>query len=400
MAEITTTGFVAKTEQEYFDEERQSYLDIDPKWNLDPSTPDGLKLARDSETFTNLDEAAQLAYNSKDPNKARDLELDIICALTGTFRSLGTPSNVNVQLNGVPGSVILAGNLIESTVDGSRWSLDSNVTLDGSGVGTTTATATVNGATQADIGTITKIVNTVGGWQSVTNTSVATPGTNKQTNADLRLERALSVSRPGNNQVDSMLGEVFSVSGVRRLKIYENDTAVTDSNGLPQHSIAVIVDGGTDDDVALAMYVKKNPGVTLHPVNTPVVVNVVSPIYPQNNKDITFSRPNYIDMILVIEVTNDGTLPVTTIEDEIKQAILDYSNGDLVAAECGFNVQGFDIGEDVPYSRMYTPINQVIGKYGNSFISSLTLNSGTTNVTIAFNELSRWTDANITVNIV
>ena len=38
MAEVTATGFVAKTEQEYYDEERQLYLDIDPEWNLDPST--------------------------------------------------------------------------------------------------------------------------------------------------------------------------------------------------------------------------------------------------------------------------------------------------------------------------------------------------------------------------
>jgi hypothetical protein len=71
-----------------------------------------------------------------------------------------------------------------------------------------------------------------------------------------------------------------------------------------------------------------------------------------------------------------------------------------VAAECGFNVLGFDIGEDVPISRIYTPINQVIGQFGNSYVTVLTVNgSSSGQVTIDFNELSRWTEANISVTI-
>ena len=61
MAEITSTGYQLKTQNEWFDEERQLYLDIDPLWNLDPSTPDGLKLAHDAEVFGALDEIGQQA---------------------------------------------------------------------------------------------------------------------------------------------------------------------------------------------------------------------------------------------------------------------------------------------------------------------------------------------------
>ena len=60
-----------------------------------------------------------------------------------------------------------------------------------------------------------------------------------------------------------MYGSIFGVDGVRHCKIYENDTNVTDGNGLPAHSIAPIVDGGTDADVAMAIYLEKNPGVLL-----------------------------------------------------------------------------------------------------------------------------------------
>ncbi|EKT4497563.1 hypothetical protein QEM27_005402, partial [Pseudomonas putida] len=96
----------------------QFYLDIDPLWNLDPSTPDGLKMAHDSEIFYALDETIQQAYNSKDPNKAKGSDLDIVCSLTGTRRSSGSPSSVSLILTATPGTTIFAGNRFESVTTG------------------------------------------------------------------------------------------------------------------------------------------------------------------------------------------------------------------------------------------------------------------------------------------
>lgn len=395
MTGITDAGYQLETQNEWFDKERQLYLSIDPNWDLDPSSPDGLKLASDAETFGNLDETLQKAYNSKDPAKATGVDLDQVCAITGAFRSLGTPSTVAVDLTGVAGTVVPAGQLVESTVDGSQWALDTGVTLPGS----TTATCTVNGQTAASIGTITKIVDVVAGWQTVTNPSVATLGTAIQSDPLLRLERSASVGRPGNNQVTNMLSEIFATGGVRRAVVYENDDDVPDSNGLPGHSIAPIVDGGTDADVALAVYLKKNPGVKLHQAGTPAEYLVTDPVYTWQQKLIKFSRPVYVDMIVTVTVENGSALPADA-ADQIKQAIVDYAGGTLIETGIGFNPDGFNIGEDVTISRIYTPINQVIGQSGSmSYASGLTLNGGTINVPIAFNELSRWDVSNITVTI-
>jgi hypothetical protein len=196
-----------------------------------------------------------------------------------------------------------------------------------------------------------------------------------------------------------MLGELYAVDGARRVKVYENDTNTTDSNGLPPHSIAPIIDGGTDADVAMAIYIKKNPGVALYQAGTPISVDVTSPTYPDNVKTIKFSRPEYVDMIIAVTIKNDGSLPSNT-QDLIRDAFIDFAAGGLVPAEYGFKVDGFDVGESVPYSTLYTPINKVIGQYGNSYVQTLTVNSGTTNIVIAFNELSRWTSSNITVTLV
>lgn len=396
MAEITYNGYVLKNQNTWYAEEQQLYLDIDPNWNLDPSSPDGLKLASDAEIFANLDELAQKAYNSKDPNKAKDVDLNVLCALTGTTRSEGTPSSVTLTLTGVNGTVVQAGKIVESVSDGSQWTIDSNVTIAG-GTATVTATCTTNGATPASIGTITKIVNTVGGWQSVTNPTVATLGTDRQSDSLLRVERRRSVARPGNNQLDSMTGELFDVEGVRRVRVYENYTGVTDDNGLTQHSVAPIIDGGADADIAKAIFIKKNPGCDLYVAGTPVTVEGVYDRYPNNATTITFSRPIYVDMVLTINITDDGSLPVD-VEDLIKAAIIDYTQGSLIDSEVGFNSTGFDIGDNVPVRRLDTPINQVIGQYGNAFINTMSVNGYTSGVVpIEFNELTRWSEDNITV---
>jgi len=402
MAELTSTGYKLKTQNEWFDEEKQLYLDIDPSWNLDPSTPDGLKLAHDAEVFSVLDELIQQAYNSKDPNKASGVDLDTVSALTGTTRSEGTSSTITgFILTGVPGTIVPGGTRFESTTTGTRWTLDQTWTLDNTGLAYVDITCTTVGVVEADANTVTRIIDTVAGLTSVNNPTPATTGTGVESDSSLRVKRATAVGRPGNNQIDSMLGELFAVDGTRRVKVYENDTNATDTNGLPAHSIAPVIDGGTDADVAMAIYIKKNPGVMLYQAGTPITVDVTSPTYPDNVKTIKFSRPIYVDMTVVVSIKDDGTLPsLSTLEPLIQQAILEYAAGDLIPTEYGFKPDGFDIGETVPYSSMYTPINKVIGTYGNSYVDTMTLNGGTTNVTIDFNELSRWTTSNITVSIV
>ena len=399
MAEITETGYVLKTQNAYFEEERSRYLAIDPKWSLDPSTPDGLKLAADAEIWANLDEMGQQAYNSKDPAKAKAMDLDVIAGITGTRRSLGTPSTVTLTLSGVAGTVIIAGQRVESVENGKRWTTDKDAVIESGGTVSVTATCAELGATQASPTTITRIIDTVGGWQAVTNPLAAISGFNKQKDQELRIERAKAVGRPGVNQIDSMLGELLSVDGVRRCFIYENDTKVVDANGLPANSIAVIADGGTDDDVAFAIYVKKNPGAPfLYQAGTAVAVTVVSKMHPKNIKEIKFSRPIDVNMTVAVSVKSDGSLP-SNVDEIISQAILDYAAGDFVAAQCGYSVQGFDIGEDVPFSRLYAPVMQVLGQYGNSYITALTLNGGSANVAVAFNQLSRWAASRITVTV-
>ena len=395
MAKLTDKGYILKTQNEWFEDGKSLHQSIDPDWNLDPSTPDGLKLATDSEILSNLDELGLEAYNSKDPSKATGIQLDAIAAVTGTIRGKGTFSTSSVNLTGVNGTVIVAGTLIESTENGSRWATDSDVSI--LGVTAVSVTAIDRGAIQASINTLTKIVKPISGLSSATNPAVATVGTNPDTDAELRIKRDKAVSIVGSNQVDSMYSVLANLDGVRRVKVYENDRFdPTDANGLPIHSTAVIVDGGTDADIAQALYIKKNPGTKQHSTSLPTTVSVISPV-TGNQKDIVFNRPPPIDVALVYNITDDGSLPIG-IEQLLKDATLSYVDGDLLPADAGFNQRGFDIGENVHAGRFYTPANSVIGIYGESYITSITVNGGVS-VVIGFEELARFTDANISVVI-
>lgn len=403
MGELTDSGYRLKTQNEWYEEEKNLYLDIDPQWNLDPSTPDGLKMASDAEIFALTDETVMQAYNSKDPNKATRYDLDVLCSLTGTTRSNGSGSSVQLTLSGVTGTIVPGGTRIDSAITGTRWATDQTVTLL-AGAASVQATCTVVGPTQADSNTITRMVDVVGGLTSVTNPDPATMGTTAQLDDSLRVKRASAVGRPGNNQVDSLKGELYAVDGVRLVEVYENDTGaatVSDENphGLPARSVAIIVDGGQVSDIAMAIYLKKNPGTPQYQAGTPVTYEVTSPKYPSTKKIIKYSTPVYVDVVMIATIKNDGTLP-TNADVLIQDAILDFVSGDLIPAGVGFKIQGFGIGESVPFSTMFTPINKVVGQYGNSYVQSMTLNAAEASVAIAFNELSRWTTANIQVTIV
>lgn len=399
MAEITTTGYSLKSQNDWFAEEKELYLAIDSAWALDESTPDGLKMASDAEIFYALDEVLQQAYNSKDPAKATGNDLDVIGTLTGASRVSGTYSTATVTLTGTTIAVTVpAGTRIQSSYDSTYWALDSAYTIPANGTVDASVTCTTIGAIEADAGTLTIIADPVGGFSSVTNATAATTGTAAQSDADFRISRATSVGKPGNNQVDSYYGSIWSVSGIRRVRIYENDTGVVDSNGQPANSVAILVDGGAVQDIADAIFVKKNPGVLLYQAGTAVSATSASSSYPNNTKTINFSRPVYVQIIVAMTIKNDGTLP-SNIAALIQAAIISYAAGDLIADGVGYNADGFDIGVSVPISAIYTPINYVLGQYGSSYVQSLTLNGASSNVAIAWNQLSNWTTDNITVTL-
>lgn len=406
MGILTRKGYQLKTQNEYFSDQEGLYKAIDPEWELDPSTPDGLKIAHDAEVFTALDEAVLQSYQARDPNQATGYDLDVLGALTGAKRSLGTPSTVELKITGVAGTVIPKGSEVK-TNDGIVFLTDETVTIDLDGVVEVNAHCNVNGAISVSSNTLTNIVKTIGGWQSVTNPKPATTGTNRDSDAIFRIKRARAVGRAGQNQKESLFGEIYEVEGVRKVAIYENKTdsssvdQVKNPHGLPPHSLAIVVDGGDDTEVARAIYKKVSVGVNLHAVGTKVEKQIFSKIYKQSYDNIIYSRPTPVEISIRVTLADPKqVLPSQEDTQEmVRQAFIDYYAGELIPDGIGFKDEGFDIGEIVPYSRMYTPVNKVTGDYEGVYVKDLKLNGGTANVEVAYNQLASFAKERITVKV-
>lgn len=407
MGELTKDGFQTKTQNEYFEEEKALYQKIDAEWSLDPATPDGLKLAHDSEVFGALDQLVKQAYDARDPNKATGRDLDVLRKLTGATRSQGTPTTVTLFMTGVASTLIPEGSQVK-TPEGLIFTTDENLTLGTDGTGSVAATCTVNGANEVAAGKVNQIVTVVGGWQTVTNRTAAMTGTDAESDAVFRIKSARAVARAGSAQRDSLYGEIFDVDGVRKVKVYENKTnssdvvALVNPYGLPPHSLAIIVDGGKEEAIARAIYRKVNPGVFLHAAGTKVEKTVWSEKYPNSYDVITFSRPIAVPITVKVKVADPSkTCPnATDLQEAIRTAIMQYYEGELLPDGIGFMTTGFDIGQSVPYSRLFTPVNKVLGIYVGSYVSEMTVNGGTSTVAIAFNQVSQFLRSNITVEIV
>lgn len=404
IAELTSDGLVTQTENEIYERIIAKMQDIDPNFNLDTSSPDMMMAAFRAELYREMNEALEQAYISKDRRSAKGTQLDILGALIGDTREDGTGVVYNVTLTGTEGTEIPNGSVI--TKSDYTFLTDEAVTIGSAGTIATTATCTTTGAITVNTGTA-NIGYTIAGWTAVTLDSVSVEGTDQQSNALYRAEQNKAVAKPGNNQVDNMLAQIYSVDDVLRAIIYENDTDSSDYDedenpySLPKNSITIIVQGGDDVEVAEAIFIKKNPGVKMNVVgDSTVSETVTSENYSSNSQVIKYSRPTLVDMIIAITLEDpDENLP-SDIEDLIQDAILSYVDGALIDEDDGFDGTGFDIGEDVPVSRLNTPINQVVGQYKGAYIDALEVNSQTSGkVSIDYYELANFTSDNITVAV-
>lgn len=399
MPTITKTGIKIESLDDILKILKEAHYLIDPEWNLDPSTLDGQKLAFDAQMFSNLNEALQLVYQNLDPDTADREALINISKISGVFPQDSSPSTAIVTCYGIDGTFIPKGSRIRNTEDGLMWATNNAVTIQNGSVDVA-VTCVVDGAIQASANKLTQIVDVVGGWTSVTNKASAVVGYDEESTKDLRIRRNKSVAKPGSNQVDSLYGEIANVDDVKFLKIYENKESAPDSNGLSSHSVAIYVEGGTNENVAKAIAGDMSIG-TGHNKNTNLggtKVTMKTKTPKGRDTEVTFFRPTHVDVYVEVEMVDGSDQDV----DLIKQAIVEYSKGTLIEDTVkGFDKTGFDIGESVRPGKLYTPANRVVGSGGyiepTIKIGRSKSSLSTSALTINYHELPIFNVANIVV---
>ena len=240
-----------------------------------------------------VQQALLLAYNNISPATATGTGLDRVVALNGIRRAKASYSTCLVKLTGTAGTTISNGVVQDSR--GIQWRLPEQITISDNGTATALATCTTIGRITAATGDINTIVTPTRGWTSVINDVPAIAGVNQETDSALRAKQRISTANPSNTVFEGTIGAIANVDGVVRYAAYENDTD-TERDGLPPHSITMVVDGGTDQDVAQAIYLHKTPGCY---TNGDIEVNVSGSL---TDIPIRFYRPHYVEVVVTVSI--------------------------------------------------------------------------------------------------
>ncbi len=398
-------------------------------------------------------QAAQLCYNARSPVTAVGSDLDAIIKLNGIARKAASFSNCAVTLTGTPNALILNG--VVQDDNGFLWNLPANVTIGAGGTVTVTATCQTAGAVTAQVGQLHIIATPTAGWTSVTNAGLPVVGIPAEIDGLLRARQALSVAAPSLTPLAATIAAVAAVPGVSRYSVSENYFGYTASfgscntsgtaltlltgypldasdvgqaitiNGVansiaavasgtsatlttsagtqtgvsfvlgdglmlgPAHSVTAVVEGGDPLAVAQAIYSRRGIGCFTNGSTTEAVTD------PKTGAQINirFSTPTYVPVYAALSVHPlAGYTTATTAT--IQAAIATYLNS-------------LQIGETVVLSELYGAALSVRSNPEQPMFSirALTLGTsasptGTSDLTIAYNQVAQGNSANVTVTLV
>lgn len=331
-----------------------------------------------------------LAYNNRTPNTAIGTGLDNNVAFADIQRKSSTYSSVQLTITGANGTSLKGCYALDE--NDNRWNIPDTV-ISETGMITVDAICDISGNISALPNTVNRIGTPLFGWYSVNNNNAATPGTDVETDAELRGRFSLAIRSPSLTVFESLSAAISVLGGVSRTSGFENDTSAESTGteppnipaGLPPHSVTFIVEGGEDDQVAKAIYSKKTPGCY---TNGTTAVQIVSEM--GNIITIRFYRPTYVEVFAQIKVTK---LPYWNdrYSDEIKNAIYDY-------------IKGLEISDNVYNSMIWFVANSVMSDFANpAFVIKEVLlgkeEGSLTNsdVEVNFNEAAETSVSNITV---
>ena len=265
-------GLQVKTRQELLDELTSAYRRIyGPDINLNQDTPDGQILNIFVQAYNDVLDLLVKINSSFDPNQAFGTILDQRVGINGIQRLAGTRTITNISIQ-VDSALNLYGRdqdvedvFTVSDNEGNQFELIRTHNFSSSGTFDARFQAVEVGEVSVLPNTITNQVTVVLGVVSVNNSSaIISLGENEESDEDLRLRRSRSVSISSSGFLASLYAELNSINGVTEINVSENNTRITNSEGLEGNSIWVIVGGNAlDEDIAEAIYSKRGTGVNM-----------------------------------------------------------------------------------------------------------------------------------------
>lgn len=333
----------------------------------------------------------QLAYISRAVAFAIGSSLDGLVGLNNITRKSATNSTVELTVTGTPFTLLASAQARD--VSGNAWALANPTTIPSGGSISVTATAIDPGPIAANPGDVKYIATPTAGWISVTNPAAALLGLPIETDSQLRARQALSVSISAIGPVSSLIAAIAAVPGVTRFASDENNTGSEEGPGTPPHSFAAVVEGGTDQAIANAIFLKRTVGSgTFGTVSVPITDQTG---YVLN---INFSRPTYVTIYITMRLqVIDIPLYDSTYLMKVQAALLAYILSLPMISNQGGAVS-YSILQSIALSvnpSLTNPILDVL----SLFIGTVASPTGTVDIPLAFGQAVTSDNAKILVTL-
>lgn len=318
------------------------------------------------------------AYNSFSPATAQGAGLSSNVKINGLARDVPSYSTVSVLIVGQAYTNISNGLVADAA--GNAWALPASVVIPASGQIAVTATCQTLGAVALAAGQAMTISTQTYGWQSATTAATAAPGNPVEDDAQLRARQAVSTTIPAQTGMAGLVGALLALPGVVSVIPYENDTDLTDANGVPAHAIAMLIQGGSAAQIASTILLKKMSGSVTYGT-TSATVNDQSGIPRQINWFIPTSVP--ITFTITVKALAGFT---TDVEAAIQTAVSAWVNS-------------LADGSNISVSRSYSPINAVSASFELQSVAMARNGAQPTiaDIQLAFNEAPQCLPAWVTI---
>lgn len=290
------------------------------------STPQGQIAQSITQIKGEINDNLRFLSNQINPKYSSGIYQDALAWLYFIVRKPSTPTIVSVECYGLDGTIIPIGIKVKSSLGDSYTSISTETI--GAGIAIVTFECDEKGSILAPSNTLNQIQKTVVGWDSCNNPLAGVVGANEESRGDFEDRRFDSVSKNAHGTLDSIFAAVAEVAGVvdvYSLENVTNSTIVVDGYSITAHSIYIAVIGGINEDVAKAIFLKKDVGADYNG-NTTVIVKDLNYSFPQPEYEVKFERPTELPVLIKITVVNDPLMLFNS-ETLIKNATIEAFNG-------------------------------------------------------------------------
>jgi uncharacterized phage protein gp47/JayE len=146
--------------------------------------------------------------------------------------------------------------------------------------------------------TVSVLISPISDVTSVTNLSALVTGRLAETDEEFRARFSLSGGVNGKSTLPAIRSQLLSTEGVSSVTVIENDTAVTDGEGLPPKSFESIVQGGADADIGATIWNNKPAGIATYGLSSVIIEDSIG-----EQRTINYTRPSVINIAVQVTYT-------------------------------------------------------------------------------------------------